>query len=187
MPWATDSWFDVDPVAVPGGEGARVAGGLREADQQQRDRGDADLREVLADDVEVRQLRRRQPARHVADERDPVRAEVEQAEASRPPTTSTSAPGHRGRREPQPEDHGERDGADERASSSGCRRASAIHDASSRHALSPSDEVPVSFGSSPIDDVDRRARQESGHHGLREELGDPAHPKHARAAGTARR
>ena len=35
IPCATDSWFDVDAVAVPRGERARVAGGLREADQQE--------------------------------------------------------------------------------------------------------------------------------------------------------
>ena len=33
---------DVDAVAVPGGECAGVAGGLREADQQQREGGHAD-------------------------------------------------------------------------------------------------------------------------------------------------
>ena len=44
---------DVDGVLVPGRERARVTGGLREPDEQQRDRGDGDRHDVVADEVEA--------------------------------------------------------------------------------------------------------------------------------------
>ena len=69
---------------MPGRERARVARGLREADQQQRDRRDHDHREVLPDDVVVREHRRRKPARDVADERDAVGAQVEERRCEQP-------------------------------------------------------------------------------------------------------
>ena len=58
---------------------------------------------LLAEQIECGQLRRRQPARHVPDERDAVarRGRTGQ-DASRPPTTSTSAPGNRGARNRSP-------------------------------------------------------------------------------------
>ena len=69
---------DVDAVAVADGERAGVAGRLREADQEQAGGGHEDGRVVLLEDVEPGQRRRRQAARHRPDERDTVRAEVEQ-------------------------------------------------------------------------------------------------------------
>ena len=53
-----------------------------------------------------------------------------------------------------------------------------IHDASSAHAVSPDVSVPVSFGSSPIDDVDRGARQEAGDDRAGQEPRDPAEAQH---------
>ena len=143
----------VDPVAVLRGERARVAGRLREADQQQRDRRREDVDHVVADVGRSREgPRRRQAARDVADQlATPRSARSNNAEASSPPTTRTSAPGTRGRDEPQPEDHGQRDDARPRASSRAvsseaaepARRASAS-------CSSPSASVPVSLASSPI-------------------------------------
>ena len=89
MPWNTPGagvrhalgdrlLVDVDPVAMAGGERACVSRGLREADQQQRERGDADRRGVVREDGGIGQRRRGQAARDVADERDAVSAEVQQ-------------------------------------------------------------------------------------------------------------
>ena len=114
---------DVDPVTVSRGERAGVAGGLREPDQQQRDGRDDD-RPLVADEVEVGQLRGRQAARHVADERDAVRAEVEQR--TRRAARRRPAPARRGPRAPGSAARGSRRARPRRraASSSGCRRAS---------------------------------------------------------------
>ena len=62
---------------MPGRKQSRVAGCLREADQEQRDRRDPDGRVVILKDGQSGKLRRRQAARDVADEIDAVRSEVE--------------------------------------------------------------------------------------------------------------
>ena len=131
---------------------------------------------------------RGQAARHVADERDAVRAEVEERRGEQPADDEHERA--RDRRRGEPQRRGSRASATSPTSSVvqwivAERLGSTI--ASSRHALSPSDDVPVSFGSSPIDDVDRGAREEAGDDRLREELRDPAQPEERRAAGTARR
>ena len=69
---------EVDPVPVAGGERPRVSGVLGEADQQQRDGGDADHPEMPRTTCDVRGLRRRQPAGYLADQRHAVVTEVEQ-------------------------------------------------------------------------------------------------------------
>ena len=51
------------------------------------------------------------------------------------------------------------------------------HDQSSRQALSPLVEVPVSFGSSPMTTSIGSPGEEAGHDRLREELRDPAEPE----------
>ena len=99
---------DVDAVAVAGGERARVAGRLREADQEQPERGDEDRRVVLLEDVDAGQRRRGQAARHVADERDAVRAEVEQPRREQPADDEHERARARRREEAQAEDHRER-------------------------------------------------------------------------------
>ena len=97
IPCATRLLVDVDAVAVPRGERPRVAGGLREPDQQQRDRRDGDGRVVVRDQPEIGQLRGRKPARHVADQRDPVRAEVEQRRGEQAAGHEHERARHRGR------------------------------------------------------------------------------------------
>ena len=47
--------IDVDAIPMPGRKRPRITRGLREADQQQRHRRDHDHREVVADDVVVRE------------------------------------------------------------------------------------------------------------------------------------
>jgi hypothetical protein len=88
---------------VPGGERPSVSGVLREADQQQRDGGDADHSQMRTNDVEVRDLRGRQPARYVAHQRDAVRAEVEQTADD-----EDERAGDDRRREPQADNDDER-------------------------------------------------------------------------------
>ncbi len=77
-------------------------GGLREPDQQQRERRHRDRRDVLADQVEARQFRRRQPARYVADERDAVRLEVEDVRRDDPRGDEDERPRKAGRRKRRP-------------------------------------------------------------------------------------
>src|SRR5947209_1128798 len=98
---------DVDPVVVARRERASIAGGLGEADQQQRERRDPDHREVRLDQVEAGQLRRRKPTRNSADYGDTVRGEIEDGRGEE--TTDDEHEGTRNRRseESQPEDHGQ--------------------------------------------------------------------------------
>ena len=81
IPWATDSWFEVDAIPMLRGERLGIAGRLGEPDQQQREGRDDDRREVLRHELERRHLRERQAAWHRADQRDAARAEVEQDRA----------------------------------------------------------------------------------------------------------
>ena len=62
---------------MPRRERAGVAGSLGEPDQEQCDRRDPDRRVVVRHEREIGQLRGGKPARHVADERHSMRAEVE--------------------------------------------------------------------------------------------------------------
>ena len=170
---------DVDAVLVPGGERARVAGGLREPDQQQRDRPRRrSSRGAAADRSRLGQLRRRQPARDVPDQRDPVRAEVEQR----------TRRGSRRRRAPAPRERRARAKRRPRITPSATAPTRSvvpwtspsepIHEPSSRQALSPSADVPVSFGQLADHHVDRGAGQEARDHRLGEEPRDPPHPQH---------
>ena len=94
IPWATDSWFTSMRYRWRVANALRVAGRLREPDEQQRDGRDDDLREVPRDEVQRRDWGSGRPARHRPNERDTVSAQVEDGtDAIRPPTTSTSAPG----------------------------------------------------------------------------------------------
>ena len=95
---------DVDAVAVADGERAGVAGRLREADQEQAGGGREDGRVVLLEDVEPGQRRRRQAARHVPDERDTVRAEVEQPRGQQARDDEHEGARHARREEAQAED-----------------------------------------------------------------------------------
>jgi hypothetical protein len=63
---------------MPSRESSSVACGLREPDQEQGNRCDGNLPDVSCEQIERRDLWGRQPARHRAYERDPVRAEIEQ-------------------------------------------------------------------------------------------------------------
>ena len=140
---------DVDPVPVPGGERSRVSCGLREPDQQQCDRGDADARVVPPDDREIGQLGGGQPARHVPDERHPVGTEVKHGRCEQPRDHEHQRAGDGRGQEAEREDERER----KHPTSSVVQWMSPsdpIHVASSRHALSPFEDVPVSFGSSPM-------------------------------------
>ena len=167
---------DVDPVAVPGGERARVAGRLREADQQQRDRrGERSSprgrrrRRSPAARARAGRAARRPPA-------PPVGAEVEDHGRQQPTDHQHERARHLRRDDPQPEDT-----ASETTPTSSvvaCTSSSEpSHDHSSCQALSPAASVPVSLGSSPIDDVDRAPEEEPGDHGPGQELRDPPHPE----------
>ena len=109
MPCATDSWFDVDAVAVPRRERARVAGGLREADQQQRDRGDADRRQVVAD--EIASPAAPAPAGRAGTwptSATPCAPRSKSRRCEQPADDEHERARDRGRGEAQPEDHAER-------------------------------------------------------------------------------
>ena len=105
---------------------------------------------MLLEDVERREHRRGQAARHWPDERDPVRAEIEERTSrAGPPTTSTSAPGTRGARKRRPRINASAASTDEQ------RRPAHIAERTDprgelAHAVSPEVDVPVSFGSSPM-------------------------------------
>ena len=143
---------DVDLVAVLGGERPRVAGGLGEADQHQRDRRDgrpcrrgptsAPGREASNDGQPARA--RRRPARR------PWSPRSNSQDASSPPTTRTSAPGTCGATPRSPKTTASDDDADHDRRAVRRRRASPSHDHSSWNELVPVTSVPVSLGSSPM-------------------------------------
>ena len=178
---------DVDAVAVARGERARVAGGLREADQQQRRRRDArSSRSGPGRASRSGSSGAGKPARHVADERDAVRAEVEQRRGDQAADDQHERARNRRRQESQRQDHAERDRARRAASSSGRRRAP-----------EPGSELApgvVAFGGRAgqlrqLADhhVDRGAREEAGDHRLRQEARDPAQAEDGEQRGTAAR
>ena len=110
---------DVDEVSVPRGERARVAGRLREADQQEGNRRGRDRRSVILEDVGARELGSGEPARHVPDEGDPMRAEIEHGRRDEPGDDEHERARDRRREEADAEDqrqrgepHGERQPVD---------------------------------------------------------------------------
>ena len=84
---------DVDPVAVLRGERAGVAGRLREADQQQPERGGADRGEVVDHEARTRDLGAAKPRGTSPTRAMPRSSKSNSADATSPPMTSTSAPG----------------------------------------------------------------------------------------------
>ena len=170
---------DVDPVAVARGERPRVAGGLREPDQQQRDRGDGDDARVVARRGRGRAARaragragRRRRARRRArrGRTGPRRAARRRRAPARP------GPPARAKRSP-------RMTASETAPTSTVVQwtssSEPSHDASSRHALSPSAAVPVSLGSSPMTTSTAAPARNPVTTAFERKLGDPAHPQSA--------
>ena len=115
MPWATISWSTSDAVAVPSGEQPGVAGGLGEADEEQRHRGDGDRgRRGRARGRPAAAPGAGMPRGHLADGGDAVvRRDRTGAKPSSPPTTSTSAPGTLGATRASDHDDGQRDDPDD--------------------------------------------------------------------------
>ena len=168
----------VDAVAVPGREYPSIAGGLREPDQQQRNRSDRDLREVVREQIERRELRGRQPARHGPHERHAVRAEIEHVRREQAADDEHQRSGNLRRRETQPEDHRKRDDADDE------RRPMDVAQAADPRRQLPPRRVALGGRSRQLreltdDDLNRSTRQEAGHDRLREKLRNPTHPEHA--------
>ena len=75
---------DADAVAVPSGEQARVAGGLREPDQEQRDRSEGDRAGVGRGRCPTAAAPGGHAARHRADGGDPVIRQIEQPRGQQP-------------------------------------------------------------------------------------------------------
>ncbi len=178
IPCADRLLVDVDAVAVPRGEGPRVAGGLGEPDQQQRDGGDGDDPEYGRSTSSASgQLGRGQSARHVADERDAVCAEVEQRRREQAARDEHERAGHA----PAPADAGRGSRASAAAPTSTVVQCIVVERAQPRRELAPravpSADVPVSFGSSPMTTSTAAPGQEARDHRLREEARDPAHPQ----------
>ena len=140
---------DVDPVPVPRGQRSRVSWVCENPISSNATAAIPDARVVVPDAREIGQFGGGQPARHVLDERHPVGTEVEHGRRKHPRATSTSAPGTAGARK-----RSARMGASESTPTSSVVQwmspSNPIHVASSRHALSPFEGVPVSFGSSPM-------------------------------------
>ena len=105
--------IDVDAIPMPSRKRARITRGLREADQQQRQRRDHDHRQVLTDDVVVRKHRCRKPTRDVSDDRDAVGSQVEERRCQQSANDEHERARHRGHRETQREDHRQRDDPDQ--------------------------------------------------------------------------
>ena len=165
---------DVDPVAVAGRERPGVAGRLREADQQQRrprrrrwSRSAAGRCRGRAAPASAGREARRRRGRH----RERRGRTAASRAARRPRARARPArwgPGSAGRGSPpapRPRPA---------ASSRWCRRATAIHDASSGQPLSPDAVRPGQLRELADDDVDRGSRQEARHDRPRQEPRDPA-------------
>ena len=149
---------------------------------------DGDLREVLRHDRRADgTCGSGQAARHRSHQRHPVtRPGRVRTEATRPPTTSTSAPGIRGQREPEPEDDGQRDPPDHQ------RRPAEVAEATDpRRELLPRVHAiggrPGELGQLADHDVDRGAGQEPGHDRPRQESGQSSRAGRSRPAGTGPR
>ena len=142
---------DVDLVAVLGRERAGVAGGLREADQHEGDRGDGPDRRRGPTSAPGRAATKDgRPRGTSPTSATPRSPRSSSHEASRPPTTSTRAPGTLGATTPQPEDDDERDDADhDRRAVRLAQRRRATTTAPAAGCC-PTTSVPVSLGSSPM-------------------------------------
>ena len=175
---------DVDAVAVARGERPGVARGLGEPDQQQRDGRDGDRREWSPTSASIGSSGAGSPRGTSPTSATPCAPRSNSAEASRPPATSTSAPGTAGREPAQAEDDAERGDADEH------RRP--VHVAERPQ---PGRELAprvVALGRRagelrqlPDDDVDGGSGEEARDHRLREEAARSSPSGAARAAGTA--
>lgn len=161
---------------MSGGECPGVPGRLREPDQQQGDRGDRDLREVVGHHVDARNLGMGQAPWDGADEGDAMRPEVEQVGGEEPADDENQRTGDLGAEEAQREDRGERREPDQERG-----RVDIAETADPRSQLPPRG-VAVGRGPGQLRQLADRhaeggAREEAGHHRLGEELGDPAHPQ----------
>ena len=135
-----------------------------------------DGRVVVADEREVGHLRGGKPARHVADQRDPVCAEVEQVRGEQAARHQHERAGHRRRQAAQAEDHRERGDADEHR-----RPVHVAERAQPRPELAPG-VVTLRGRAGELrqladDHVDGGSGEEPRDDRLREEAGDPSHPQ----------
>ena len=169
---------DVDLVAMLGRERAGVAGGLREPDQHQRDRRDRDGGGVVPHQSAVGDLERRQSAGHVADQGH-ARGRRGRA-ARRRAARRRRGPARRGPGGRRAAARRRRRSATTPTTTVACSRSPSVpsQDHSSCSGLVPLDLGAGELGELTDHHVDRRAEQEAGDHGPREELGDPAHPEH---------
>ena len=162
---------------MPCGEGAGIARGLREADHHERDRGQRDRRDVVDEQRGIGHDHRRQPARHVADERHAPVRQVQQPGREQPADDQDERARDPGGDAAQTEHGHERDHTDHRRRGVQlCERAEPRHELLRRG-------VAGRTGAGDLrqladHDVDRGTEQEPRHHGAREELRDPAHPRH---------
>ena len=125
------------------------------------------------EDARVRQRGRRQAARHVADQRDPVRAEVEERRGEQTADHQHERARDLRRGEAQPEDHRQRSGPDQQR-----RRVRVAQRSDPRSELAPG-VVAVVLGAGELrqltdHDVDRRPGEEPRDHRLGEKARDPA-------------
>ena len=147
------------------GEGAGVAGSLGEADHEQRQCGRQDIREMIGDVAEVRQDDGRQPAGHVAHERDATAFETEQPRREKAAHDQDERPGHSGSDEAQAEDHDQGDDAYDDG------RAVGVAEAADPARQLPPAVVAGCFGPSDLGKLadrrlDARPEQEADDHGL---------------------
>ena len=161
---------------MPRSERPRITGGLGEPDQQQCHGRDGDGCVVVPDEAEIGHLRDGKPARHVADKRHPVRAEIEQRRGQQSACHEHQRSRNRGRQTTQSKDHSERRNANEQG-----RPVDVTERPQPRPELAPR-VVPLGgrpgeLGHLADDHVDRRPRQESRDHRLRQEARDPPQPQ----------
>ena len=168
---------DVDAIAVPGCERPGVAGGLREPDEDQRHRRQANRARVIPQQRDAGDLQRRQPSGYVADQGHAVSAQIEQPGGHQAADNQDEGTRDARRDRPQPEHHRERDAADEHR-----QRL----DIAERPQPGPQLLKRVRAGDLCAGelrqltdhDIDRRAEQEPGDHRPGEELRDPPHLEH---------
>ena len=154
---------DVDESRCRAANALSVPGGLREPDRAATRRPQCRSRVVRLTIPKSGSPRGGEPTRHVSHDATPCAPRSNTADASSPPTTNTSAPGTAGARNRSPRMSPSEITPRRRVVP--CTSPSEpIHVASSRQALSPFEDVPVSFGSSPDDHVDRGSGQESRDH-----------------------
>ncbi len=177
---------DVDLVGVLGRERPRITRGLGEADQEQGHRRECNGAHVVPHQLTVRELRRRQPPRHVAHQRHPLAPRSNKPGGQQPADDQDQGTGDPGRDHPQPEDDDQRDDAHDH----GCRVCLA-QAAQPRPQLldgvGAGDVCPGQFRELADDHVDRRPEEEAGDHCPGEELRNPAHLEDGEEAGTGGR